>query len=593
MGTRPRMAGLLAGFLVLLGACGPASRPAARPSGGPDASVIVRAVPGQERAVEAAVASLGGEVTRHLGIINGFSATLPGAALGVLRAFPATISVTPNQVLHAQGLSATAATAYDPLSDVNSMYNIDRITGATTYWKNGYTGQGVGVAVIDSGVAPVDGLGAPGKVMNGPDLSFESQASNLQYLDSFGHGTHISGIIAGRSNAATPGSYLTDTTSFLGMAPDATIVSMKVADAHGATDVSQVLAAIDWVVQHKDDSGMNIRVLNLSYGTAVTQKYTLDPLAYAAEQAWKAGIVMVASVGNSGYQRGSGAPGLADPAYDPFVIAAGASDSHGTLKIDDDDVASFSASSAGCGSCKKPDFVAPGAHVVSLRDPGSQIDSEHGNTGVVTDTLFRGSGTSQSAAVISGAAALIISRTPSITPDQVKKLLASTARKLGGFDSEAQGAGEIRLANAYTEKIDPHWTQKFTPSTGDGSLEGSRGLAHLMMDGVTLTGEQDIFGTTFDASAMATLEANAKAWSTGEWNAKAWSGDDWTAKAWSGNCWSTTTWVAKAWSGADWVAKAWSNRTWQTSGWSTGDWATNSWLAGDWAGAVWANSSWS
>src|SRR5438045_846718 len=175
---------------------------------------------------------------------------------------------------------------------MGSMYNVDRITGATTYWSHGYTGQGVDVALIDSGVAPVNGLTAPGKVVAGPDLSFESQASNLQYLDTFGHGTHLAGIIAGRSDAAVPGSYLTDTTDFLGIAPDARIVSIKVADSHGAADVSQVIAAIDWVVQHRTDNGMNIRVLNLSYGTRTSQGYTIDPLAFAAEQAWKAGVVV-------------------------------------------------------------------------------------------------------------------------------------------------------------------------------------------------------------------------------------------------------------------------------------------------------------
>ncbi|HXJ63060.1 MAG TPA: S8 family serine peptidase, partial [Actinomycetota bacterium] len=176
--------------------------------------------------------------------------------------------------------SARVGRAFDPLTDMGSMYNIDRITGATTYWSNGFTGQGIGVALIDSGVAPVDGLTAPGKVINGPDLSFESQASNLAYLDTFGHGTHMAGIIAGRSGVATSGAYVNDTTHFLGMAPDAHIVSVKVADAHGATDVSQVIAAIDWVVQHRNDPGVNIRVLNLSYGTNSRQAYGPDPLGF-------------------------------------------------------------------------------------------------------------------------------------------------------------------------------------------------------------------------------------------------------------------------------------------------------------------------
>jgi EAL domain-containing protein (putative c-di-GMP-specific phosphodiesterase class I) len=150
-------------------------------------------------------------------------------------------------------------------------------TGAQAWWDAGYTGRGVDVAVIDSGVAPVAGLDAPGKVVQGPDLSLESQSPNLTRLDTFGHGTFMAGLIA-----AAGGGYR-------GMAPGARIVSLKVATADGGADVSQVIAAIDWVVQHAHDPGLNIRVLNLSYGTNSRQSYLVDPLAYAAEQAWKKG----------------------------------------------------------------------------------------------------------------------------------------------------------------------------------------------------------------------------------------------------------------------------------------------------------------
>jgi serine protease AprX len=578
--------------LVILAGCSPSARTTSRPAGSPT-SMIVRAVPGQAPVLEAAVVSLGGRVKTRLGIINGFSALIPRAATGILRSLPGTLSVTPDLVLRAEGSTYASAGSFDAIADMGSMYNLVRITGALTYWKNGYTGKGVDVALLDSGVTPVDGLTAPGKVLAGPDLSFESQATNLQYMDTFGHGTHMAGIIAGRSNAAGPGTYAGDTKNFLGMAPDARIVSIKVADAHGATDVSQVVAAIDWVVQHRSDNGMNIRVLNLSYGTHTAQSYVADPLAFAAEQAWKAGIVVVAAAGNSGFQRNSTTTlGLSDPAYDPYVLGVGGSDPMGTLSLGDDRVSSFSAGSTGCSTCKNPDFVAPAAHLVSLRDPGSQIDQAFGSTGVVTGSLFRGSGTSQAAAVVSGAAALIISRTPTITPDRLKRLLTSTAQKLAGAVTEVQGYGEIRLAKAYTNNI-ASYVQKFTPATGTGSLDSSRGLAHLMMDGVSLSGSEDIFGTTFDSAAMASLEASAKAWSGGTWNAKSWSGEDWSGKAWSGTCWTTTTWTAKSWSGTDWGSLSWSTNNWMTSGWSGGAWSTNNWLSGDWANDIWADASWS
>src|SRR4029079_11488436 len=133
----------------------------------------------------------------------------------------------------------------------------------------------IDVAIIDSGVAPVMGLDGRNKVVYGPDLSLESQAPALTNLDTLGHGTLMAGLIAG--NDGTAGGYR-------GLAPDARLLSLKVATADGGADVTQVIAAINWVVQHKSDNGLNIRVLNLSYGTNSLQSSSVDPLSYAVEQ---------------------------------------------------------------------------------------------------------------------------------------------------------------------------------------------------------------------------------------------------------------------------------------------------------------------
>ena len=214
------------------------------------------------------------------------------------------------------------------------MTNVAKLTGATTFWRNGYSGQGVDVALLDSGVLPVEGMLTPNKLVIGPDLSLESQSPTLEDLDTFGHGTHMAGIIAGRDSGTTSSTYATDNTHYLGMAPGSRIVSIKLADAQGNTDVSQVIAAIDWVVTHAQDTGMNIRVLNLSFGTDSTQDYRLDPLAHAAEVAWNSGIVVVVSAGNGG----GTTTGLANPAYDPAVLAVGAVNTQGTADRTDDRV---------------------------------------------------------------------------------------------------------------------------------------------------------------------------------------------------------------------------------------------------------------
>ncbi|MDQ1395249.1 MAG: serine protease AprX, partial [Acidimicrobiaceae bacterium] len=330
------------------------------------------------------------------------------------------------------------------------------------------------------------------------------------------------------------------TANFIGMAPDAHIVNIKVADASGATDVSQVIAAIDWVVQHKDDNGLNIRVLNLSFGTDSKQSYLLDPLTFAAEVAWRKGIVVVAAAGNTGQV------GLTDPASDPFVIAVGATDTKAEPNgLVTDAVAPYSSLGNGL---RNPDTVAPGSHIQSLRDPGSYLDQHYGGTGQINDRFFRGSGTSQAAAVVSGGAALIVQQHPDYTPDQIKYLLTNNTSGITGARAASAGKGRISLdrtlhASLFKNKA----AQMFVPANGWGSLDGARGTAKLMRDGVELTGNVDIFGHAFNSAAIATAELTGNSWSGGDWNGNSWSGNSWSGNSWSGVSWSGNTWSSDTW----------------------------------------------
>jgi subtilisin family serine protease len=292
-----RRARTIAPILGLVVAVGAPSTLAASRGSAPRAQVIVMAAPGATASIERAVEHVGGVVERRLSIIGGFSAAVPADVLLTLRGLPGVVSVSANSEMQPQDAT------YDPATDVDSMNAVTRYTGAVDWWNTGYTGAGVDVAVIDTGVSPVEGLATPGKVLNGPDLSIESQAPNLRYLDTFGHGTFMAGLIAGHDPALTVPYADAPASAYRGIAPDARIVSVKVGTADGGTDVSQVIAAIDWVVQHAHDPGLNIRVLNLSYGTNSTQSYTVDPLAFAAEQAWKHGIVVVGLAGNGHARR--------------------------------------------------------------------------------------------------------------------------------------------------------------------------------------------------------------------------------------------------------------------------------------------------
>lgn len=527
---------------------------------------ILRIEPGTVAAVATATRRSGGSVERELPGVQALVVSLPAGAVPVLRADQRVRAMVPDTRVRLLGaLPSTVATEYDPVADPNSLYNLERVVGVRQSWSKA-TGDGVDVALIDSGVSPVTGLNDPGKVLHGPDLSFESQSSADRNVDRFGHGTHLAGIIAGHDPGVTVAASAPNT-AFLGVAPNARVVSLKVADRHGATDVSQIIAAIDWVVQHAHDPGMNVRVLNLSFGTVGRQSYLLDPLAYAAEVAWRSGIVVVTSAGNSGSTTGR----LTNPAIDPFVLAVGADDTNSTNSLSDDVIPSFSSRGDGV---RNPDLVAPGTHVQSLRAPGSYIDDTYATNGAINNRYFRGSGTSQAAAVVSGVAALLLQQRPGMTPDQVKELLCSTAGTLPQADAQAQGSGIVDV-NSAVSKPTPTRTssaQAARVGSGTGSLEGARGAAHVVDDGVPLNGERDIFGHPFDAALMATAESAAASWVAGTWNAYAWSGDQWLDRTWAGTTWTGTSWAGRSWAADTWAGRSWANDSWEGRSWATDGW---------------------
>jgi serine protease AprX len=479
--------------------------------------------------------------------------------------------------------------AYDPTSDPYSMQNVTAGDGVQAWWNAGDTGQGVDVALIDTGVAPVPALSGDDKIENGPDLSLESQDPATRDLDTNGHGTFMAGIIGG--NDGQLGGYR-------GVAPGSRILSVKVGAANGAVDVSQVIAAIDWVVQHRNDNGMNIRVINLSYGTDSTQPYTVDPLAFAAEQAWKAGIVVVTAAGNSGF-----GTSLADPAYDPWLISVDAADTMGTASLKDDRVAAFSAGFAGCRRplCFGPTLVAPGAHLQGLRVPGSYVDQNNPNA-ALGDLYFRGSGTSEAAAYVTGAVALLLQKNPQLTPDQVKDLLTASTVNLKGAPRFIQGSGELDLDQLLKAKAPkdgpgpggpgpggpgaPRW------STGSGSLELSRGDTHISNNGVVLQGNETIFGLPFNSAVMAALEAAGNSWSGGSWSGSSWSGSSWSGSSWSGSSWSGSSWSGSSWSGSSWSGNSWSGSSWSGSSWSGSSWSGSSWSGSSWSSDGWLGASW-
>ncbi len=565
-------------------------------------------------------------------------------------------------------------------SNNSSLYKIAQLTGATMWYNAGYFGQGVGVALIDTGVRNQQGLDA-GNVVHALDISIGAQADPVQlHDDGFGHGTHLASIIAGRDDSngtrtATHAPYsYNDPSKFTGIAPGAKVYAFKVGDYSGAVDATQVAAAIDYVVEHRNQYNPPIRVMNLSVGfdAGLTSDYKTDPLSKAVQSAWDAGIVVVAATGNGGKDTTADAPGVASPAFNKSVIAVGGYDQISNTIYSD----SQSGSSA---NPRQPDLVAPARSVMALSDnppdpahPGRALPSTQADeviAGCDTDVaehgawtspelgpngrFILGSGTSQAAAIVTGAVALMYSRDPYArytTPDFVKRVLRTSASGNVGAGALTNGQGILNMAAAYSN-FPTSPAQNVGVATGGGSWDAARGQVRLddgtlvgdfLWDGTSrqvevlpgacipgtywynaaqqynlslcvdqpneLRGNVDVFGEPLDPLQLAKAEDNGTAWvknadgtetymgsnltvST-QWTLDARTGLALKGRSWSGRSWSGRSWSDDFWSGRSWSGRSWSGRSWSGRSWSDGDWSGRSWSGRSWSDHTWADQSW-
>ena len=289
------------------------------------------------------------------------------------------------------------------------------------------------------------------RILTSVDFTHEADG-----IDHYGHGTHMAGIIAGNGSQSSG--------KWAGVAQKANLVSVKVAPTDGSTDVSVVIAGLQWIITNR--AQYNIRVLNLSFGTDSLQPYAVDPLDYAVEQVWNSGVLVVAAAGN----RGSNSGTINKPGDDPFVLTVGAMDGAGTLGKLNDMVMAFSSRGPTQDGLDKPDLVAPGVTIVSVRDPGSTVDTYHSDARVGT-AYFKGTGTSQAAAVVSGVGALMFQAKPGLTNNQAKALLMGTAMPYLAGNGGGQG-----LLNAYQATITAQSTpNKFgKANVGVTAVDGDR-----------------------------------------------------------------------------------------------------------------------
>jgi serine protease AprX len=545
-------------LVLMLGLVG-AEAADARPAG---VTVVVSAQPGERAAALQLVERVGGEVGERLDIIHGFTARVPRSAITRVRRSasvrsvardvelhlsqdtatvaaetesaaapidppPAEIptnespdvvageviedaiedatvgSLAPNPVAGGEDSIAIGENVPDPTAPVvlepedapaRARASIDAIRAAVGAQATNLTGAGVDVALIDSGVIGVGMLAGDRKLVRGPDFSEDAFDADLRGLDTFGHGSHMAGVIAGNDTAS----------GYRGIAPGARLVSVKVAGADGVTSLVRVLMALDWVKRHRSDEGLKIRVLNLSLGVDAQRSYVAEPLAYAAESLWHRGVAVVAAAGN----RADGTSRLDLPAADPWLIAVGAS------VTGSDAVADFSSRDA----LRPPDLVAPGTSVISMRVPGSTLDQEF-SLARVGEGFFRGSGTSQAAAVVSGLAALLLEARPGLTPDQLKALLRGGAVNLPD-DVSADGSGRADLARSLGLPA---------PSAEAAAQPWPRAVLDLKVLWAELLAEAN-----GSSPAVGTAENG--------WTGRRWGGRSWTGRSWTGRSWSSSTW---------------------------------------------------
>jgi serine protease AprX len=293
---------------------------------------------------------------------------------------------------------------------------------ADVLWDLGYTGKGVGIAVLDTGI------------YNHPDLrerivGFKDFIKNRENAyDDNGHGTHVAGCAAASGNMSG--------NDFRGPAPGANLIGVKVLNKIGSGSLSTLIQGVQWCIYNQER--FKIKILNLSLGSQAYQSYQDDPVCQAVEKAWEVGIVVCAAAGNSGPEPCT----IGSPGHDPLIITVGALNDHNTTRPEDNTIASFSSRGPTIDGLIKPDVTAPGVNIVALRSPGSFIDKKNKETRV--DGWHTSlSGTSMATPVCAGLAAQLLEANETLSPDELKTLLMETARKLEGYGENDQGAGII------------------------------------------------------------------------------------------------------------------------------------------------------
>jgi serine protease AprX len=386
--------------------------------------VIVRTVDG--RPATSLIRAVNGLPGLHLSTLGGQIARVPDSSLLELASFPEVASISLDRPVRGT-IERTAIT-------IGARWVTEHLS---------VDGTGIGIATIDSGITPQHDDLPPGRVVQFVDFVGFQDAP----YDDYGHGTHVAGILAGNGHDSGG--------RRRGIAPGANLIVLKALDGAGGGYISNVIAAVEYAIAHRET--YNIRIINLSVAAGVYESFQTDPLTLAAKRAVDAGIVVVAAAGNLGRSDlgRSQYGGIASPGNAPWVLTVGASSHMGTNERLDDQIAAFSSRGpAAIDKTAKPDIVAPGVGIESIAEPSSVLFAAHpgarvwGTVDTISQPYIGLSGTSMSAPVVTGAVALMLQANPALTPNAVKAILQFTAEERTGYDHLTQGAGFLNARGA-------------------------------------------------------------------------------------------------------------------------------------------------
>jgi serine protease AprX len=447
----------------------------------------------------AAAAAAHGRVRKQLPFVDGVAATVRAGELNRLAAQPGVSFVAPDapvQLTTNGAVSAAAlATIYPGRDSVSNP------------WSAGATGQGVGIAIIDSGVTPSPDFGS-----RLTQVVLDGQGNSVD--DTVGHGTMVAGVAAGYSADG----------KFIGIAPGANVYAININRPTGVY-TSDVITALKWVFDNAH--AYNIRVVNLSLTETVPSSYKNSPLDLAIERLWASGVFVTVSAGNLG-------PGQIDyaPANDPLVFTVGAFDTMDTSGPGDDILSTWSSSGKTVDGFPKPDLVAPGRHIAGPLPGGTTLDSFAPAGNRVSPGYASINGTSFAAPQVAGAAAIILQWHPDYSPDNVKWVLIAKQ----GSKPKNSKIGSLSLSSSY--------------NLGGAPGRANQGVPALVCaPGKTCLTDGTV-ASSWDSSSWNSSSWNSSSWNSSSWNSSSWnSSADWSSSSWNSSSWNSSSWNSTSWNG--------------------------------------------